>query len=555
MRRAGEAAIVVAATLAAAMGVRIDAQSGSAAASASNNTALRQMAYVKASNPHMGDHFGNGGTLLGDSVTLSGDGLTMAVGAPNESSGAKGVNGNQDDTSVYSAGAVYVYTRHDISAPWTQQAYVKASNPQAGAEFGHVVVLSADGNTMAVSAYFEASASKGINGNQNDDSIPQAGAVYVFTRRGTTWTQQAYIKASNTGEAGTDGNFGDGDQFGFSVSLSDEGNTLAVGANAEDSGAKGINGDQNDNSMQSAGAAYIYVRSGTTWTQQAYVKAPNTAANVQFGYSVALSADGNTFAVSSFDEGGSSRAVINGPNGPFPQGRNGTGAIYVYTRSGSTWTLQSYLKASNAENGDSLGVIVSISDDGNTIAGGILDEDCMAGGVNPSSPCDNDVKEDTSVGAVAVFVRQGTQWAQQAFIKASNPGKEDWFGSRLQLSGDGNTLAVSAQLEDSAAQGINGKQDDDSAQEAGAVYLFSRAGTQWTQRFYVKASNNEAFDEFGSSVALSRDGRTMAVGARGEDSNAKGINGNQADNSMKEAGAVYVFTYNPSAAGRTPATR
>ena len=154
-----------------------------------------------------------------------------------------------------------------------------------------------------------------------------------------------------------------------------------------------------------------------------------------------------------------------------------------------------------------------------------------------------------------MFVRQGTQWAQQAFIKASNPGKEDWFGSRLQLSGDGNTLAISAQLEDSAAQGINGKQDDDSAQEAGAVYLFSRSGTQWTQRFYAKASNDEAFDEFGSSVALSRDGRTMAVGARGEDSSAKGVNGSETDNSTKEAGAVYVFTYNPSAAGRTPATK
>src|SRR6476620_4896762 len=201
---------------------------------------LRQTAYIKASNPHPGDHFGNGGTLLGDSVALSGDGLTMAVGAPNESSGAKGINGNQNDTSVYSAGAVYVYTHRDGSGPWTQQAYVKASNPQAGAEFGHVVVLSADGNTMAVSAYFEASATKGINGNQNDDSIPQAGAVYVFTRRGTAWSQQAYVKASNTGEAGTEGNFGDGDQFGFSVSLSDDGNTLAVGANAEDRNAKGL---------------------------------------------------------------------------------------------------------------------------------------------------------------------------------------------------------------------------------------------------------------------------------------------------------------------------
>ena len=97
-----------------------------------------------------------------------------------------------------------------------------------------------------------------------------------------------------------------------------------------------------------------------------------------------------------------------------------------------------------------------------------------------------------------------------------------------------------------AAQGINGKQDDDSAQEAGAVYFFTRSGTSWAQKAYVKSSNDEAFDEFGSSVALSRDGRTLAVGARGEDSGAKGIDGNQADNSMKEAGAVYVFTYNPS---------
>jgi hypothetical protein len=165
------------------------------------------------------------------------------------------------------------------------------------------------------------------------------------------------------------------------------------------------------------------------------------------------------------------------------------------------------------------------------------------------------MRTDTSAGAAYVFIRNGTQWAQQAFIKASNTGKEDWFGSRMQISGDGNTLAIAAQLEDSAAQGINGKQDDDSAQEAGAVYFFTRSGTFWTQRAYVKGSNDEAFDEFGSSVALSRDGRTMAVGARGEDSSAKGIDGNQSDNSVKEAGAVYVFTYNPSAAGRPAGTK
>jgi hypothetical protein len=543
MRSARRAVVVVGLMAAVATAVRIDALSGSAG--------LRQTANIKASNPHMGDHFGSGGTLLGDSVALSGDGLTLAVGAPNEGSGAKGVNGNQNDTSVYSAGAVYVFTRRNATSPWTQQAYVKASNPQPAAEFGHVVTLSADGSTMAVSAYFEASGSKGINGNQDDMSIPQAGAVYVFTRRGAAWSQQAYIKASNTGEAGTDGDFGDGDQFGFSMSLSDDGNTLAVGANGEDSSATGINGDQNDNSMQSAGAVYVYARNGTTWTQQAYVKSANTTGNVQFGYSVALSADGNTLAASAFDEGGASRVI----NGPYTPGRNGSGAVYMFTRAGTAWTQQAYLKASNAEANDSLGVIVSISDDGNTVAVGSLDEDCTAVGVNPSAPCDNEMRTDTSTGAAYLFVRNGTQWAQQAFIKASNTGKEDWFASRLQISGDGNTLAASAQLEDSAAQGINGKQDDDSAQEAGAVYFFTRTGTTWAQRAFVKGSNNEAFDEFGSSVALSRDGRTMAVGARGEDSGARGIDGNQSDNSVKEAGAVYVFTYNPSAAGRPAGTK
>ena len=103
-------------------------------------------------------------------------------------------------------------------------------------------------------------------------------------------------------------------------------------------------------------------------------------------------------------------------------------------------------------------------------------------------------------------------------------------------------MAVGAPNEDSAAKGINGKQDDDSAPEAGAVYFFTRTGTTWAQQAYVKGSNTDAGDEFGSSIALSRDGRTMLVGARGEDSGAKGVNGNQADNSVRDAGAAYLFT-------------
>ncbi len=502
---------------------------------------LRQVAYIKASNTHANDHFGNGGTLEGHGLALSGDGNTLAVGAPYESSAAKGINGNQNDTSLYSSGAVYLFAR--VNNAWTQQAYIKASNPGQGARFGQVVSLSRDGNTLAVSAVFEASAAKGIDSDQNDKSIPQAGAVYVFTRTGVTWSQQAYVKASNTGEKGTANIPDEGDQFGFSIALSADGNTLAAGAISEDSAATGINGDQNDNSKQSAGATYVFTRTGTKWTQQAYVKASNTGAMDLFGYAVGLSADGNTLAVSAYDEGSSAREI----NGVMDRGRRGSGAIYVFTRTGTnpsqqTWAQTAYLKASNAENGDSLGYDMAISQDGNTIVGGAGDEDCFAAGVNPSAKCDNDYKTDTSTGAAYVFFRNGGTWTQQAFIKASHPSKEDWFGSRLGLSGDGNTLGVGAQLENGNSKGINGNETDLTAEDSGVLYLFERTGSTWVQKAYVKGSNTEAYDEFGSSMAFSIDGKTMAVSARSEASATKGINGNQNDNSAMGAGAVYIFT-------------
>jgi hypothetical protein len=505
---------------------------------------LRQAAYLKASNPGMFDHFGEGGALdghTGQGLAISGDGNTIAIGAQHESSNARGINGNQNDDSAYNAGAVYVFTRN--GANWAQQAYVKASNTGSGDHFGSAVALSADGNTLAVAAYWESSAATGVNGNQSDDSIPQSGAVYVFTRSGNTWTQQAYIKASNTGTAGVGDVPGDGDQFGFSLALSDAGNTLAVGATTEDSNANGVNANQADDSAISAGAVYVYARAGNAWSQQAYVKSDSpTAATAGdlFGYSVALSANGNTLAVGAYDEGGSARTV----NGPVDAMRNGSGAGYVFVRSGSTWSREAYLKTWNSEGGDSWGVSIALSDDGNTLAMGSIDADCLCTGVihAPSEEGASDQKANTSVGAAAVFVRNDTTWTQQAYVKASNTGLEDWFAVRLALSGDGNTLAIGAANEDSAARGINGMQNDNSALEAGAVYFFTRSAAMWAQRAYVKGSNTEAFDEFGGTIALSRDGQTLVVGARGEDSSARGGNGNQADNSVDESGAAYVFT-------------
>jgi len=512
---------------------------------AAQNAPLKQTAYLKASNPGMSDHFAEGGALPGHTgmgVAVSGDGDTIAVGAPHESSSARGINGNENDDSAYNSGAVYVFTRS--GGQWTRQAYVKASNAGGGDHFGSFVALSADGNTMAVAAHWESSAATGVNGNQADDSLPQAGAVYIFTRNGATWTQQAYLKASNTGRAGSGAEDpGDGDQFGFSLALSRDGNTLAAGANSEDSNAAGAKSDQRDDSFSSAGAVYVFARTGGTWAQQAYLKADastNTGLGDQFGFSVALSANGNTLAVGVYDESGSGRTI----NAPIDRMRGGSGAVYVFARNGATWTREAYLKTWNADGGDSWGVSVALSDNGNTLATGSLDEDCVCTGVvgAPSDIGSNDQKADLSSGAAAIFVRSGATWTQQAYIKASNTGQEDWFGVRLALSGDGNTLAVGAPNEDSAAQGVGGRQNDDSATEAGAVYLFTRSGAAWSQLAYVKGAHTEAFDELGGAVGLSRDGGTLVVGAKGEDGSARGVNGNQADNSVDEAGAAYIFS-------------
>ena len=519
---------------------------------------LKQVAYIKASNAEAYDHFACGGGNqghTGTSIALNGDGTTMAIGAPFESGGAAGVNGNQRDNSVYASGAVYVYVRQGDS--WTQQAYVKASNPGQSDHFGSSVALSRDGNTMAVAAHWEASGATGVNGNQNDNSIPQSGAVYVFTRNGTTWTQQAYIKASNTGKASEGQLAGDGDQFGFSLALSGDGNTLAVGAISEDSAAQQINGNQGDDSAQSAGAVYVYARTGSTWAQQAYVKSANMGAGDGLGFSVALSFDGNTLAAAAFDEDGGGRGI----NPPDNTESQNSGALYVFTRQGGTWSQQAYIKGSKGETSDGFGFATAISDDGNTIAVGSGDEACLTPGIDPPG-CADDAPPlrgaNIWVGAAYVFVRNGNAWSEQTFIKAPNARPYNSFGVRLDLSGDGNTLAVSAYLEDNGGRGIrppmvqqfliqdilNGwREHRNEAEESGAVYFYTRSGTRWTAGAWVKAANADAGDEFGSSVALSTDGHVMVVGAHGEDSAATGINGNQADNSADDSGAAYVFVY------------
>ena len=236
-------------------------------------TMVDAVGYFKASNADVADRFG-------DRLALSDDGSTLAVGAPYEDSSATGIDGDELDNSGADSGAVYVFALDGES--WSQQAYIKASDTEFNDQFWNIsLALSSDGDTLVVGA-------------------PRKEAVYVFTRAGESWSQQAYLQASN--QYGEDG-------FGVSVDLSDDGDTLAVGAKFEASGATGVGGDQNDNSKPDAGAVYVFTRTGETWSQQSYIKASNTGSGDRFG-DVKLSGAGDTLAVgaSSEDSGATTQA-------------------------------------------------------------------------------------------------------------------------------------------------------------------------------------------------------------------------------------------------------
>ncbi len=339
--------------------------------------------------------------------------------------------------------------------PIAQQAYLKGSNTGADDLFGSSVAVSDD--TVVVGAPEEDSNATGVNGNQANNSAIQSGAVYVFVRSGGGWSQQAYLKASNTGG---------GDQFGYSVAVS--GDTIVVGALFEDSNAVGVNGNQVDNGFPNAGAAYVFVRAGGVWSQQAYLKASNTAPQAIFGNSVAVGGD---IVVVGANREDSSATGVNGN-----QADNSAffaGAAYVFVRSGGGWSQQAYLKASNTQANDLFGWSVAVS--GDTLVVGAYHEDSSATGVN-GDQADNSAAD---AGAAYVFVRTGVTWSQQAYLKASNTGASDQFGYSVAVSGD--TLAVGAVFEDSNAVGPNGNQGDNSAADSGAAYVFAGAGPELLQ--------------------------------------------------------------------------
>jgi hypothetical protein len=397
-----------------------------------------------------------------------------------------------------------------IDPTFTQEAFITASNAGAGDAFGRSIAIS--GDTIVVGAPNEDSAATGVDGDMADNSAQDSGAAYVFVRNGSAWTQQAYLKASNSGA---------GDLFGYSVAIS--GDTIVVGAYKEASIATGINGDQANNEVPDSGAAYVFVRSGSTWAQQAYLKRTVPGAPIfgmvsaQFGYSVAIS--GETIIVGAFTEISNSQGVNVVPTAVAAE----SGAAFVFVRNGATWTQEAYLKASNAT---ASAHIASVAISGETVVLGSECEKSVSNGVNGD--------QTTSTfglcrGAAYVFVRNAGTWAQQAYLKASNTSVQSsglGFGSSVAIVGD--TVVVGAPGETSNSTGVDGDQANNSLSYAGAAYVFRRTGVNWQQQAYLKSSNTRASDFFGASVGIA--GEFAVVGSPRD-----------AGSSGATTGAAYVF--------------
>ncbi len=379
-------------------------------------------------------------TTTGDTVTLTGStgkqwnyGAVTATDATGRVLPAQ-VHGDGDTLriGVDDRGAVYPV----VVDPLVQEVVLTAKDGTANAFFGVSVAMSTDGNTALVGAY-------GKN------------TAYIFVRTDASWTQQAALVAGDSVAF---------DQFGFAVALSANGNTALIGAPGR---------------TNSKGAAYVFLRTGTTWAQQTTplpLLATDGAALDQFGQSVALSADGNTALI------GAQKKKV-GLN-------DSEGAAYVFVRSGTTWTEQTApsLLASDGTANENFGVSAALSADGNTALIGAFGR---SGG-----------------GGAYVFVRTGTEWAQQTDppLVASDAAANDRFGFSVALSADGNTALI-------GAFGRSGTK--------GGAYDFVRTGMTWAPLtpHTLTASDTAADDVFGVAVALSGDGNNGLIGADGRNKN------------------------------------
>ncbi|HKU39908.1 MAG TPA: cadherin-like beta sandwich domain-containing protein [Polyangiales bacterium] len=417
-----------------------------------------QRAYIKPPRPSTDQVF---------SYALQASGDTVVVGAPADDSAAHGIDGDPNAAgSVADSGAAWIYVRKD--GAWLQQAFLKPDEPAADDMFGSALALS--GDTLVVGSprfdVFNLSAGSA-----------RAGMVYVYVRKDGAWTQQARFSA----EGGSGG-----DMFGYSVAL--EGDTLAVGANLESSGAT------------ASGAVYVYTREGASWKFQQKLKASEPRTASQFGSALAIS--DQTLVVSAGEE--SRRA----------------GAVYVFAREGGQWKQRQRLTSEPASDGAMFGFALSLTAD--RLAIGAPRYRTQAG-ANAS-------------GQVYVYERAGGSWNRTAILQARVPLASDYFGTGVVLHDA--TLLVGSSGDTRGGRGLEGAAESD-ASGAGAAYVFAHESGTWELTTYLKAKNAGTDDDFGLTVGIA--GAAVVVGAMSEDNAAGGIEPAADDAVRSNSGALYIF--------------
>ncbi|MBN1256230.1 MAG: cadherin domain-containing protein [Planctomycetes bacterium] len=384
---------------------------------------------IVSSDGSVGDHFGN-------SVSISGD--YAVVGAV------------YDDDNGETSGSAYIFKRD--AGNWTQEAKLTASDGAASDVFGGSVSISDD---YAI-----------VGANGDDDNGNNSGSAYIFKRDGTSWTEQAKLTASDGVEYYC---------FGNSVSIS--GDYAVVGAYEDEENGNG------------SGAAYIFKRDGTNWTEQTKLAASDAAEYDFFGLSVSIS--GDYAVVGSYGDD---------DNGSF------SGSAYVFKRDGTSWIQEAKLTASDGAADDYFGQSVSISGD-YTVIGANRDDD-----------------NGTDSGSAYVFKRDGTSWTEEAKLTASDGAMNDYFGCSVSISG---VYAI---------VGANG--NNDNGPDSGSAYIFVRNGTSWTEQIKITASDGAAEDFFGS-VSIFND--IALIGAYGDDDNGS------------NSGSAYVYDIQLAVKENSPA--
>lgn len=413
--------------------------------------------------------------------------------------------------------------------------YFKASNTDPGDFFGREVVLSDDGRTLAVAAENESSAATGVNGDQADNSSPGSGAVYIFRRTGSGWRQEAYLKPPVNRS---------GIRFGtglHAIALSSSGSIAVIGASAQDAGGFGF-----------AGEVYVFGRGSNGWRHTATVRPPVPQTADFFGYSVDLSLDGRTLKVNSLQ-----------PQDPEV---NHEGRTHIFRRNGSTWQFETTIAPFYA--GDFC-PMVRMSGDGRTLVSScyslaetfravtlkrigdtwVHTADLELTRYNSQRPLAlNFDGTSMALGLVSNFVPEvgvyrwnGSGWVSEGRISQSGVPSVA-FGISLALDRVGNRLAIGDFVSTAGGAGVS-RTLQPGGVEHGAVFLYQRNGAQtspWRLRSVIKAPN-PGKDLFGAPVSLSGSGRTLAVGAIREGSNARGIDGDQTDESAPDAGAAYLY--------------